>query len=454
MPVDMCRFDDGYLGLRLVIFTIFIRHGELKGMFFMEYMKVSEAACRWQISVHRVQELCKLGKIDGAVRFGRDWMIPKNAEKPADGRRRGRVEMATSNAAAAVGYSMPLPRKSPFLHMTDLYHTPGKAEECIEALSDHPEAQALLRAGINYARGEIDEVYKQATLFLQSHSGFYAIVGAGKLLALCATWRGDINMWNEAKRHICEAPIKNDTDAEILSLALAAADSILFENRDYPEWFTRGNFEKLPADAHPATKIYYARYLYMASYAIATKQIEHADLQGLTLMKMIPNTIEPMISQAVVDRTVVPEIHLRLTCAAAYHNGGDDKLAIEHIDKAIALAIPDRLYGVLAAYWRMFDSLLEERLRRAGDEVLSRVKELYNVYLVGWSKLSGIVRNRVVACNLTQREREVAKLASFGFTTKEIATRLYISESTVKQTVLKVVQKTGVKDRSDFSSIL
>ena len=31
---------------------------------------------------------------------------------------------------------------------------------------------------------------------------------------------------------------------------------------------------------------------------------------------------------------------------------------------------------------------------------------------------------------------------------------LYISESTVKQTVLRVVQKTGVKDRSEFPSIL
>ena len=418
----------------------------------MEYIKASEAAERFGISVHRVQELCKNGKIEGAVRFGRDWMIPKNAQKPADGRKKNNE---TGGAAVDFGkLNMPMPRKSPFLHMTDLYHTPGRAEECIEALSDNPEAQALLRAWICYARGDIDEACKQAEKFLEIHSGFYAIVGAGKLLALCSTWRGDINMWNEAKRHICEAPIKDDDDTEILSLAIAAVNSVLFDNKDYPEWFDRGNFEKLPADAHPAAKIYYARYLYMAAYNIATKQFEFEGLKDLALMKIIPNTIEPMISQAVVDRTVVPEIHLRLTCAAAYHNSGDDKHAIEHIDKAIALCIPDKLYGVLTAYWRMLDRLLEERLQLAGGDILERVKELYSVYLVGWSKLSGIVRNKVLACNLTAREREVAKLASFGFTTKEIASTLYIAESTVKQTVLRVVQKTGVKDRSDFSSIL
>ena len=43
----------------------------------MEYIRVSEAAERWGISVHRVQELCKNGKIEGVLRFGRDWMIPK-----------------------------------------------------------------------------------------------------------------------------------------------------------------------------------------------------------------------------------------------------------------------------------------------------------------------------------------------------------------------------------------
>ncbi len=421
----------------------------------MEYIKASEAAERWGISAHRVQELCKHGKIDGAIRFGRDWMIPNDAKKPADGRKKKEETVKKDGVFTDTSlFNMPMPRKSPFLHMTDLYHTAGKAEECIDVLSGNPEAQELLRAGINYARGEIDEVYKHATSFLQSNSGFYAMVGAGKLLALCATWRGDINMWNEAKRHICQAPCNNEDDAEILSLALAAADSVLFENRDYPEWFTRGNFEKLPADAHPATKIYYARYLYMIAYAVATKQVEVEGVKGLSIMKMIPNTIEPMISQAVIDRTIVPEIHLRLTCATAYHNSGDDKHAIEHIDKAIALAMPDKLYGLLTSYWRMLDRLLEERLAVVSPEASDRVKELYGIYSVGWSKLSGIVRNRVVAYNLTSREREVAKLASFGFTTKEIAQTLYISESTVKQTVLKVVQKTGAKDRNDFSSVL
>jgi|GEM_PF-1874290 len=53
----------------------------------MEYLTVQEAAEKWGVSVRRVQALLKDGRISGAVRFGNhSWMIPADAEKPADAR--------------------------------------------------------------------------------------------------------------------------------------------------------------------------------------------------------------------------------------------------------------------------------------------------------------------------------------------------------------------------------
>ena len=274
------------------------------------------------------------------------------------------------------------------------------------------------------------------------------------LLALCAIWRGDIDLWYEAKRHLCEAPCNSESDREIISLALAIADSSIYDNKDYPEWFKSGNFEILPADAHPATKVYFVKYLYMAAYAIASKQIEYEGIQGLALMKIIPSTIEPMITQAVVDGTILPEIFMRLSCAVSYHYSGEREKAIKHIDKAVALALADGLYGVLTEYVRHFDGLLEERIELVDHEARVAVTELYKTYSVGWARISGAARNRQIATNLTAREREVAKLAAFGFTSKDIGAMLYVSESTVKQTILRVVQKTGIKDRSELPNIL
>ncbi len=406
----------------------------------MNWITVKQAAEKWGVTTRRVQELCKDGKIKGAGRWERSWMIPSYAVLPS--------------SSKGESPNMPMPKKSPFLDMTNLYNSAGQADEIAGLLVNNPEAQALFEAQIAYRRGEIDKVYDKARYFLSSRSGFYAILSGGLILSQVAMWRGDVNLWYEAKRHIFDAPCKNESDREIVSLALAIIDSSVYDNKDYPEWFKIGNFECLPADAHPATKVYYAKYLYMVAFAIASKQFELEGVQGLALMKMLPNTVEPMISQAVVDKTVIPEIFLRLSCAVAYHYSGAREKAIAHIDKAISLALPDGLYGILVEYVRHFDDLLLERISLVDENALLIVTELYKTYSIGWARLSGAVRNRFIATNLLPREREVAKLVAFGFTSKEIATMLYVSESTVKQTVQKIVQKTGVKDRSEFSDIL
>ncbi|MBR2336990.1 MAG: response regulator transcription factor [Clostridia bacterium] len=406
----------------------------------MNWITVKQASEKWGVTPRRVQELCKEDKIKGAMRWERTWMIPSYAVLPS--------------SSKGENPSMPMPKKSPFLDMTSLYNKAGEADKIAELLVNNPEAKALFEAQIAYRRGEIDKVYDKARYFLNSHSGFYAILSGGLILSQVAMWRGDVKLWYEAKRHIFEVPCKTQGDREIVSLALAIIDSSVYDNKDYPEWFKRGNFESLPADAHPATKVYYAKYLHIVAFAIASKQTELEGIQGLALMKMLPNTIEPMITQAVVDKTVIPEIFLRLSCAVAYHYSGEKASAIEHIDKAIKLALADGLYGILVEYMRHFDSLFEERLALADENAVIIIKELYSTYSIGWAKLSSAVRNRYIATNLLPREREVAKLVAFGFTSKEIANMLYVSESTVKQTVQKIVQKTGVKDRSEFSDIL
>lgn len=52
----------------------------------MEYMSCAEAAAKWGISERRVQKLCEGNRIPGISKFGSVWLIPKEAEKPIDGR--------------------------------------------------------------------------------------------------------------------------------------------------------------------------------------------------------------------------------------------------------------------------------------------------------------------------------------------------------------------------------
>ena len=48
----------------------------------MNYISVSDAAKKWNISERSVRNYCAEGRVSGAVLVGKTWMIPESAEKP------------------------------------------------------------------------------------------------------------------------------------------------------------------------------------------------------------------------------------------------------------------------------------------------------------------------------------------------------------------------------------
>ncbi len=411
----------------------------------MKLMTAQQAAEKWNTSVRNVQDLCKRGRIPGAERWGSAWMIPANSARPVDGR-------SKAGKILKDNFTLPMPRKAPFLDMTDLYTKPGSAQEVIDSLAAHPEAQALFAAEIAYSRGEIDKVMEHARYFLNSHSGFYAVNAGGMLLALCAMWKGDIRLWREAKVHICEAPAKNETDRDIMTLSLACVDSAVRDISNYPKWFTLGKFGHLPPDAHPAARIFYVKYLLVMAQDMAKNRMTLPDVTGLGLLKSLPYIVEPMIAQAQIEKTVIAEIYLRLLVAIAYHQYGDDQSAIDHLDRAIALALPDRLLGILAEHRRQLDYLLDDRLELADAGACKKYKALHKGLLESWTSLHNQLLSRNVSKALTIKEREISRLAAFGLTDAQIAKQLNISIYMAKKGVYDSLNKTGEDGREKLGA--
>lgn len=413
-----------------------------------KYVKASEAAELWGISPHRVQELCKEGRIEGVTKFGRSWMIPADAPKPFDTRKEKR------KIAEGEFPVMPMPRKSPFLDMTDLYTVPGTADECARKLAGNPEAQALFAAEIAYSRGEIDKVISHASEFLSSHSGFYAVNAGGMLLALAAIWRGDIGLYREAKVHICVAPAKNDADRDLMALALACINTAVRDIANYPEWFRYGQFDRLHPDSHPAAKVFYIKFFIIAAQEQAKGVIKLPDVTGMGLMRVIPYIAEPLIARVVAEKLVIPEIYLRLLVAIAYHQLGENPRAITHIDKAIALALPDRLLGILAEHRRNLDTLLDERIALADAEAYEKYLALHGGMIGGWTQLHNSLLSGSISNALTPRQREICRLAAFGMSDAEIARVTYLSLSTVKKEIHQVKNKTGMNKREELGAFI
>ncbi len=56
----------------------------------MKYISTNKASEKWGISDRRIRVLCNEGRIEGAIKFGRNWSIPENANKPIDARERNK----------------------------------------------------------------------------------------------------------------------------------------------------------------------------------------------------------------------------------------------------------------------------------------------------------------------------------------------------------------------------
>jgi len=52
----------------------------------MKYISTKEASEKWGISDRRIRVLCNEGRIEGAIKIGRNWSIPADAIKPVDAR--------------------------------------------------------------------------------------------------------------------------------------------------------------------------------------------------------------------------------------------------------------------------------------------------------------------------------------------------------------------------------
>ncbi|HWR28995.1 MAG TPA: LuxR C-terminal-related transcriptional regulator [Negativicutes bacterium] len=151
---------------------------------------------------------------------------------------------------------------------------------------------------------------------------------------------------------------------------------------------------------------------------------------------------------AAVFSNLLGKIYTHIYLAAAHHVLFRETEALDQLQRALDIALPDTLYMPFAENGDYIKPLLE-KLYNEGYccEDLATILELCVVYEKAAEQ---IVREH---CSeekpkLTERELEIAQLAAEGITNKEIGAQLYISENTVKMALKSVFEKLGVSSRA------
>ena len=410
-------------------------------------MTTQQASDKWNTSIRSVQNLCREGRVDGAERWGHTWMIPSYAAKPMDKRIR-QIEQPSSPEL-----TLKAPKQCPMMMLTDLFQEPGCAEKVIAETGER-NAAALMEAWLAYSRGDIRKAICLASSLRSVDADPCAAMSIGLLLAACSLWKGDLHLWMEGRAHIQNVQCTNKFEHSLRQMSLATTDEGLLDNTRLPEWFQKGHFEALPADSYPAAGFYYSKHLYLSAKDLATGKIKLKEMDGFGLMRTLPYLIEPFIAHAKAAGAAYAEAHLHGLCAKVYYDLGDRESAVYHMDETFRLALPDRLYGILAELRSFLSSFMEERLERFDPSAAKEIRKLQKDMLIGFSKMSQTLRNVQLVTTLSSREQDVAQLAALGLSNPEISERLRISVSSVKATITMIMNKSGTQKRSEFAKFI
>ena len=410
-------------------------------MTILEYITVKKASQKWGISVRRAQELCKQGKVSGAVLWERTWMIPKDAEKPADSRRKGTAEQKP----------VVIPERNSFMSMTNTYKEAGTANEVLKSFDDELERD-IFEMQLRFYQGDFEKSRTIGLRYMQNEAGLHQRTIVGSHLALTALCTGDKNLWKRAGEFVGDAVCHTHEERVVRDFWYAAHECSLSNTNHFADWFVRGNFEELPQELHAIARYYYVKYLYISQHDVETWEGDYHP--ALVFLNTMPLIIEPMITQTAVEREIIVEIYLRLMCAIAYHVSGFDSLAKPHIEKALDLAIPDRLYLPIAELRGRLGFLLDDIMGEKNPKDLAEIRRLSRVIREGWVALNRAIKEKEVHAHLSTREYQIARLAVYGLSNKEIADRLNITVNAVKQSLRFAMDKTGTNSRSQLATHL
>lgn len=276
----------------------------------MEYISAKEAAERWGIQVRGVQELCKAGRIQGAFKFERSWMIPASAQKPEDPRRAG----SKSSGAVSYGYYPGL--ISYFIHAPS-----GKSDRLPTGITD-PAAILEYKAELLYFTGEIDACRDM----LHGVDDGGTLLSRLSLVLPLSVCLGDVPAFNSAVEGVYalidQAPDSVGSRAARLLHSCTALG--LYMPHFVPEWIRDGQFAGLPAELIP-----FAIYT-RSKYLLTAKREAEAKAAAETALSFLP--VESGFS--------LIHLYLRLICSAALCAAGDMHASEAHLRETMSLAMP------------------------------------------------------------------------------------------------------------------
>lgn len=381
----------------------------------MEYLSAKEASAKWGVHIRTVQECCKSGRIPGARKYGVSWMLPANAEKPADLRRERTAKMDKPSYTLLT--TTPLPK--------------GNPDRAVAALPE--QYRALAAADLAYRRGDPEP----AKEYWQHTDRWDATkLSAASLATAAAISAGDYALYYEIERFLkdCAADTESQEERALLSLPGTLAAVGMAAPDMTPAWLKHCDFALFPQELTP-----FLLYLYM----LHLRNV--GDLRGLLF------TARTAISLCAQTNTFTwLDIYFLLLGAGASFGLGDEAQAEKYLSDALTLGMPCGLAMPFSDGLGEFGGLLERMIGQRYPEQLASVTRLWGSSFKNWMAFHNAFTKENITTILTTQEYQAAHLLVHGATYAETAKRMNLSVGRVKNILLDVYGKLYIQKKNQL----
>lgn len=388
-----------------------------------------EAAQRMGVTVRAVQKWAAGGRIPGAVKSGRAWKIPKEAKTPE-------ADRDAANGIPDVYRTTPFRLAMPLLNSS---YPIGGCLDYINSLPD-PDDRNIALGEYYFFSGRGEEAAQVTEPYLDSRDPALRF-SASLICTFANLTRGHSHLARFAMGNLHEQvhhSLHADVPKESLAIGIftATAASVLLH---------------LPLPQIPHLEDY-LKYLpgglrMYGCYILAHKAYLDGDYSrcltfadaGIALsMEVYP----------------IACIYSHIIAAVALMNMKKPTEAAQRMAEAWKLAQPDDLIQPFGEHHGLLQGLIETCFKEDYPKEYDRIIAITYAFSATWREIHNPDTSHDVADNLSTIEFTIAMLYTRGWSYKEIAGHLQISERSVSTRVSDIFAKTGVSNRTDLKKFM
>lgn len=388
----------------------------------MEYITTKEASAKWGISTIRITVLANEGRIPGAQRLGRSWLIPATATKPQELKPN---HYHSAKKEAKDDFSFPLFHFRPDWSYINKNNLTEQEQQLLSAET------AVLECRFNDAVPILEKI-------LQSPDNIVTEIGC---------------LWNTGI--CCIALNKPEAFSKIFfRIQMLMADE--FPHRDdlmiiFDSLKTYTENLSTTADEYKYNTDIHAQCLplacLLAGYSQMTKETINPRSTEVSLMELNLRFVEN------TGAVIVAEF-LHLYMLGIYYLRNEISKSEKHAEKAVKIAYENKYYFPLATYYRYLVPILAPVIEKYPKDFQKHCSEIVAKYDENFTAFLSYTGEYSSMSKLTDTDFPYIYAVLMNLSNAEIAKRMNVSQTTIRRRMDALFSKLNISSKKELKEFL